>query len=230
MASYKKNQSIAQYQKFIEKVYAVPGDRNFSLEEILVQHQRFTMRALKGIRKNDQKKLKFNLLDSFSWSFTIANRLHFSLENILWQRFSYLCSYCASVPCICKIKKVKKRRKIIVDNTKRPKSLKGFQKMFNEIYPKEGRTLEHAGIHLAEESGEVSEAVHAFLTNQTNRKERFLNIKEELADYISCSFGVANSSDIDIAEGLSDLFYNNCLACHKAPCKCTLDSITNFPS
>lgn len=186
------------------------------------------MRALKGMRKKDSRKLKTNLIISFSWLMSVANRLHIDLDDAVWRRFPYLCSYCAKLPCACKIIKPKKRAKIIRKNSLRPKTLAKYQKMFLAIYPPESRELHDAGVHLAEEMGEVSEAVHSFLGEHKARQIE--DMTQELADYISCVFGVANSSRINISQELEKMFYKNCHVCHTAPCQCTFSFIAAFSS
>jgi NTP pyrophosphatase (non-canonical NTP hydrolase) len=218
MASFKKNQSITQFQTFNRTVYALPDDRMYSIWDLLTQTQRFLTRALKGIRKEDRKKLEINLLISFSFLTAIASRLHLDIEDILWRRFPYLCSYCGKTPCVCKKLHPKARQKIKINNKLRPRTLAAFQKMFGEVYPSAGRTLPDSGIHLAEEMGEVTEAIHNFLGQ--HKPEQFEGIALEIADCVSCIFGVANSAGIDVAKGLARLFKNNCHVCHKAPCAC----------
>ncbi|MFA5270133.1 MAG: hypothetical protein WC400_00750 [Patescibacteria group bacterium] len=224
--SFPPDGSIVDYQQMVRAVYGLPGDRNFSMSDILAQQQRFTMRALKGIRKGDAQQLRLNLLDALSWSVTVANRMYFNMEDILWHRFPYLCSYCGACPCVCKIQKPDHRPELLVDNSKRPTNLKGFQQMFNQIYPADSRTLADAGVHWAEETGEMSEAIHAYL--HEHRPSQLKNIEEEVADFVSCTMGVANSANIDVAAGMAELFYKNCLACHNAPCTCSVEYINKF--
>jgi NTP pyrophosphatase (non-canonical NTP hydrolase) len=98
--------------------------------------------------------------------------------------------------------------------------------MFQAIYPSQARSLEDAGIHYAEEMGEVSEAIHNYLGQ--HRKKLFSEIGLEMADYVSCAFGVANSANIDVATELEKLFYKNCHVCHKAPCVCSFTAISEI--
>lgn len=91
--------------------------------------------------------------------------------------------------------------------------------MFQTIYPSEKRTLEHAGIHLAEELGEVSEAFLFF--KGTHNEVDYKNFVIESADLMSCYFGVFNSLSIDMAEKLAEYYSDNCHRCHKLPCECT---------
>jgi len=186
------------------------------------------MRGLKGIRKKDREKTRINLLIAFSWFTSMMNQLHIDMETEVWKRFPYLCSYCASCPCSCKEKKIEKREKVFIDENKRPKTLEEFQNMFDKIYPTEKRTIEQAGVHLAEEMGEFSEAVLAYRGGHEDKS--FNNIELEAADLFSCIMGVFNSLKMNIAEEISIMFSNNCHVCKNAPCTCSFKEVTNFKS
>ncbi|MFA6552131.1 MAG: hypothetical protein WCT19_01365 [Candidatus Paceibacterota bacterium] len=226
MPSFKENQTIADFQKFNYEVYRVPDDRLYSLSDLLAHQQRFAMRALKGIRKDDKEKLKKNLLISFSFLAAIANRLNINIEDEVWKRFPMLCSYCGKIPCQCKKIKPAKRKKVSINNALRPKTLAEFQEMFSKIYPQEKRTLAEEGVHLAEEVGEVNEAVQHFMGKHVLKQ--FNEVKLEIADLVSCIFGVANSAKIDFAKELAKIFILNCHVCHKAPCVCSFSSVAGI--
>ena len=220
--------NISNLQGFIESVYGLPDSRLYSIPDLLSNQQRFTMRALKGIRKGNKEKLVYNLLIAFSWLIAVANRLHINLEGEVWRRFPRLCSYCGKSPCVCKTIKPTARPKISRKESLKPKSIKETQEMFEKIYPSPTRTLADAGVHLAEEMGEVSEAIHVFLGE--HKEKQFSDITDELADYVSCIMGVANSAKIDVANELAALFSNNCHVCHKAPCQCKFSYVAKFKS
>lgn len=221
-----KNSSLAQFQNLIGEIYGLPDDRLYSIPDLLVHKQRFAMRALKGIRKGNMDKLKLNLLISFSWLMAIANRLHINVEDEVWKRFPMLCSYCGGKPCRCKKIKLDKRAAVKIDGRARPKTIVLFQNMFSQIYPAEQRTLADSGIHLAEEIGEVGEAVHAYLGQHLEKQ--FDEIKLEMADYVSCLFGVANSAKIDVAGSLIKMFAHGCHVCGKIPCQCGFSKVANI--
>ncbi|MBU2104610.1 MAG: hypothetical protein KKF67_02440 [Nanoarchaeota archaeon] len=226
MVSINNEASISKFQSFIKDVYNKPNDRNFEISEMLNNIQRFGMRGLKGIRKGDIDKTKKNLIISFSWFLSTLNRLHIELEEEVWKRFPYLCSYCASCPCICKAQKLTSRREIPIDNSKKPGTIAGFQKMFYQIYPPSSRTLDHAGVHFAEETGEFIEALISFRNEK--KEEDFEELKIEAADYFSCLIGIFNSLEIELSEELSRLFNENCHECHKIPCECEYQKIKNY--
>lgn len=228
MASINSNTTIKKYQEFVNEVYGLPNNRYFSNEDMLTNIERFGMRALKGVRKKDKEKTKINLLIAQSWFMSFLNQLHINLEDEVWKKFPYLCTYCNSCPCTCKNIKNLVRQNVEVDNSKKPKNLKQYQEMFNKIYPVSKRTLEHASVHLAEEIGELAEA---FLLYRGEHKDKdFEKIATESADLFSCIMGVFNSLEINVADELSKIFHENCHVCKKAPCECNFIDITNFKS
>lgn len=228
MVKFSRKNSLGQFQGAILKIYGLPDDRIFSLWDLLSNQERFTMRALKGIRKGNVEKMKTNLLIAFSWMMAVANRLRIDVEDVVWKRFPAKCSYCGQAPCQCKIIKSKNKAKFFRDIASRPGTLAGFQRLFQLIYPAESRSLFEAGVHLAEEMGEMSEAAHCFLGE--HQKKQFEQIEVELADYVSCVFGVANSAKIDIAKELEKFYRKNCHECHKAPCECNFTTVAKFKS
>ena len=228
MPSIKPDTTIKEYQSFTKEIYGLPNDRYFSASEMMANIQRFAMRGIKGIRKKDQKKTGVNMVISISWFMSLMNQLHIDIEDEIWKRFPYLCSYCGFCPCFCKEKKPDKRQTVNSDDGKRPKTLADFQKMFNEIYPASSRTIEHAGIHLAEEIGELSEAILAYRGD--HQEIGFERLSSETADVFSCFMGVINSFDINLSKELSSLFSENCHVCKKSPCECSFDDIMRFNS
>jgi NTP pyrophosphatase (non-canonical NTP hydrolase) len=129
---------------------------------------------------------------------------------------------------LCGETKIKERRKVSANWNMKPKTLEGFQQMFKEIYPNEKRTLEHAGVHLAEELGEFSESLMVF--KGTHRDDDFSKIIIEAADFFSCIVGIFSSLGMNIAKEISEMFSENCHVCKKAPCECTFSFIANFES
>jgi NTP pyrophosphatase (non-canonical NTP hydrolase) len=228
MHSLKPETSISEYQDFVRKVYGKPNDLHYDLHDMLNNVHRFAMRGLKGIRKSDKEKTRINIIISMSWFMSTLNRLHINLEDAVWRRFPFLCSYCASCPCSCKEIKTDERKNVPVDDSKKPASLEGFQRMFEEIYPPESRTLDYAGVHLAEEIGEFSEALLAY--RGEHKSEYLENIYLEAADAFSCFVGVFNSLKLNLAQELSGMFAENCHQCKKAPCECTFSSVMSYKS
>lgn len=228
MIKFNKGDSLSKFQILIAGIYSLPDDRFFSLTDLVSNQERFTMRALKGVRKNNRKVIMQNLVISLSWLTSIVNRLHVNLEDIVWKRFPGVCSYCGEQPCNCKKTKIKKRIEKRASKDKRPKNIKELQEMFAKIYPPSKRSLSDAGVHMAEEMGELSEAVNIYLGE--HRIKYFEEIKNEIADYLSCLFGLANSANINLELVLEKAYYNNCHACHESPCSCNFNFIATFKS
>ncbi|MFA5925559.1 MAG: hypothetical protein WC831_01375 [Parcubacteria group bacterium] len=228
MARFSRKNSLFQFQELMRLTYSVPDDRFFSLWDLLANQERFAMRALKGIRKGNRKKIASNLCIAFSWMMTIANRLHVDVEKNTWDRFPMACSYCKAAPCKCKKSKKEVKTKREKSDQEKPKTLSGYQEMFALIYPAGGRNLYEAGIHLAEEIGELSEAVLGFLGEHKNNQ--FRQVEMEIADYVSCVFGVANSAKIDLSLELENMFCDGCQVCYKSPCECNFSFIRNYKS
>ena len=228
MASVSPQASIRDFQQFISDVYTLPNNRHFDLGDMLTNIQRFAMRGLKGIRKGDHEKAARNLIISYSWFMSLMVRMHIDLENEVWQRFPYLCSYCGSCPCVCRVRRVEKRQNVPVDDSRRPTSIAAFQRMFNAVYPSDSRSLAHAGVHLAEEIGEFSEALLAYRSERS--EEDFKEVMLEAADYYSCLNGVFNSLGVDLAQTLASTYHNNCHECHAAPCICTFSIVKRYKS
>jgi len=226
MAQVSTDGTLREFQQFNAAVYGLPDDRMYSVGDLLTQMQRFAMRSIKGIRKGDRDQLAKNLLVSLSFLVAIANRLHIDIEDVTWRRFPRQCSYCAHCPCACSTIKPTARPELRVDPHTRPHTIREFQQMFNAIYPSARRTLFEVGVHLAEEVGEVTEAVHNFLGQ--HEQHQFGDVSDELADCVSCMMGVANSAHLDVAQELADLFTNNCHVCHKAPCVCTFAVVSTI--
>lgn len=225
---FASNQTLAQFQQCIHDIYSLPDDRQYSLTDLLVNQERFSMRVLKGIRKEDVQKATKNLLIAFSWTLGVCNRLHVAADDIVWRRFPMLCSYCGQKPCVCKVQKQTTRAKLVRYTSLRPDRLADFQEMFRQVYPPVVRSLADASVHLAEETGEVGEAAHWYLGE--HKQAQFEQLEMELADWISCMFGAANSAGIDVASELEQMYTENCHVCHEAPCTCSFSTVGRFRS
>ncbi len=219
MAKFAHTDSIADLQKFIADVYGESGDKHFSLFELVAQQERFSMRILKRIRRRDMDELASDLAVALSWAIAAANRLHVDVGDALWKRFPGVCSYCGKRPCACTTRHLTGRAHISpAKGVKKPQTLERTQLELGEIYPKDKRTIESAGMLLAEEMGEFSEAINRYyLSHQTSEFEK---VCKELADYVSCIFDVANSANISLADVFAKLYNKNCHLCHNIPCTC----------
>ena len=228
MATPTRKRSLSAYQQLVKELYGPANERHYDVEGMLINVQRFSTRALKGIRKGEEEKIQLNLAITTSWFLSLLNQLGIDLEKAVWHRFPYECSYCVSCPCICKDKKINKRKRFKALHPRKPVTLEDLQKMFDQIYPMEKRTPEHAGIHLAEEVGEFAEAVFRF--RGKHGKEELRNIELEAADVFSCVMGVCNSLEFNFSKEVFGMFARGCHVCHKKPCECSYTSVMGFKS
>jgi len=228
MASLNKNSTLRDYQEFIELVYGESNDRNYSSWDMLSQVQRFIMRGLKGIRKKDPQKIEANLMIAMSWFASLASQLHINIEEEVRKRFPGACSYCGCCPCNCKNEKSKKIKQVRITKAVKRLKISDIQNLFERIYPSAKRTISDAGIHLAEEMGELSEAYMIF--RGSHKEEDFLKIKVESADLLSCLMAVFNSLGISLADKIALMFSKNCHICKKALCECKFNFVANFKS
>lgn len=236
------NEPLSKFQAMVWDIYGLSDDRLYSNWDLISNMERFTMWGLKGIRKgkigdlNIVEKaeksenqaesfshifstagLKFNLLVGAAWLFALASRLHIDLEDQVWQRYPYYCPYCGQLPCNCKVWKGPRAQPSQPVKNK-PATLADLQKMLDEIYPAKNRTLEHAGVHWAEELGELSEAWHLFVG--THKQKHFRQLEIEAADYFTHFLTVANSAGFNFAEEFYKLIPGKCHVCGQKVCIC----------
>ncbi len=216
-----KNSSLAEFQANNSKLYLVVNDRNYSIDEMFARLLRHVTHILKAVRKAEQGEridpeyVEYHLCMAFSWTLALLNRFHIDLSKDMWVKFPGLCPYCLSAPCCCK-QRPKKRKKLTGKSRgKRPVRLRDWQKMFAEIYP---NVVLISAIHLAEEAGEVDEALHAH--SATHQEEMFDKAVEELIDVVTNIFAVANCRGIDLADRMTRYFSKNCPGCRHSPCGC----------
>lgn len=219
-----------ELQEVVREVYGTPNDRWFDLGDMSINVSRFTMRAVKAVRRSQIDRIEWNLAVAFSWFASSANRLHMSLSDVIWRRFPYRCATCNECPCCCGAKGAAGGRR--PPTFERPSSVSDTQRMFAAIYPPEERSLEHAAIHLVEELGEYQEAILMYRTRHGDAD--FRQIEIEAADYVSCALGLFTSIEHKYggsnraATALAKLFSHDCHECGSRPCVCTFDTVLNY--
>lgn len=207
--------SLASFQRLNAKMYGVANDRYYSAEKMFMRLHRHITNILKAVRKKRYRNARYHLCMAFSWSLALFNRYHIELATDMWRRFPGCCPYCTCAPCRCKEKRRAHRRSACMPKRRKPLSLHSWQKMFAAIY--RNAVLEST-IHLAEEAGEVNEALHFFLSTLDDRW--FDKVIEELVDVVTNIFGVANCLGLDLAVGVAEYFSRGCPRCQKHLCSC----------
>ncbi len=210
-----ENIFLAGLQGINKEIYEVQNDRNFETSRMVSRLHRYVTLLLKAVRKDKLQSAGYHLAMSLSWSLALANRFHINLEWELWNRFPAVCPYCGTQPCLCR-ERPDDRKAIERNSEFMPGNLPGFQKMLADIYP--NNTLKDSVIHLAEEAGELDEAVEHFLG--THEPRLFEEIVVELVDTVANLLAVATCLNLSLASEMAKLFVNGCPKCRQIPCGC----------
>lgn len=209
------NASLEIFQGLNWKIYQVNDDRHCgSAFDIISYLHRDITRILKAVRKEKHEGLGKRICVTISWAFAVASRFHINVADEAWKRFPGCCPYCKGASCVCKERA--SSRQTVTAARDRPISLRDWQAMFAAIYP--NNKLQDSVMHLAEEIGELSEAVRNFFAVHSD--DSFSNISEEIVDIFANILGVANCLDFDVAALLADYYKDGCPKCHQSSCKC----------
>ncbi len=215
-----REHSLSDFQQLNRTIYLVENDRNYNAMDMVSRMKRYATRVLKAVRKDRPDTIPRDLCMGFSWAMALGNRFHLNLEEETWIRFPGVCPYCASIPCrgaACKtMSQERKRFESSIED--RPTTLSRSQKMFREIYP--FNSLQDAAMHLAEETGEMGEAIEEFMG--THSPSLFIKIVEELVDVVTNQLAVASCIDVDLAVEMEKIFGRGCPepGCLGVPCTC----------
>ncbi|MBT3984966.1 hypothetical protein HOD38_03500 [archaeon] len=171
-----------------------------------------------------QQGIVTNLPATFAWLAAFSNRFG-SLELMLWDKFPGVCPYCVVEECGCAADKHvyepgERETKLDVlreDISQVPKTLYGWQEMFDNIYGKANRDhgLGQIGFHLFEELAEVSQAIRI-------RNDEY--VRKELADVFAWLMGLTIKSSDMLGQELRlddlvwDKYPNECPSCNSSPC------------
>lgn len=210
-----RDSCLEAFQALNRQIYLCLNDQNYSNTDLFSWMHRHITHVLKGVRKKKYEHTKYHLCMALSWAFSLANRYHFEMADEMWQRFPGFCPYCLSAPCSCKERRPNRRKLGKKTNGKRPASLCEWQKMFAKIYP---NPINDQAVHLAEEAGEVSEAIRNY--GSTHDKKWLARIIEELVDVVTNIFGIANCRKLDLALHMAEYFSAGCPKCYRSICNC----------
>ncbi len=206
--------TLAAFQGMNQTLYGRQNDVFFTTPNILSRIHRYSTRMLKMVRKNNHENFGHYLTMCFSWSLALANRLHIDLDGELWKRFPNACPYCTGSRCRCK-DRATERTVTQGEASSRPADLTGYQQMLARIYA--DNRLEDEVIHLAEEVGELDEAIEYY--TGTHKGEHLKSVFEELIDVVAHILGLASCLKIDLAQEMKRVFADGCPVCHEVPCR-----------
>jgi NTP pyrophosphatase (non-canonical NTP hydrolase) len=190
---------------------------------------------------HDRKKKRENvtvtdaLRKALGWYFPLLAKFNIaSVEGLVFRKFPYACPYCRLTPhrdAECKLVRgtsttvdhLAVSRLYIENNEKRPVTLDDWQKMFQEIYPREADDRGRSTIGLLEELGELAEAIRVY----EKYPKYFMG---EAADTFSYIMGIANEhalrlrQDEDVIFSFEEEFLRRypglCVQCGSRICNC----------
>jgi NTP pyrophosphatase (non-canonical NTP hydrolase) len=187
------------------------GDRNSTRTKEATFAHFVEVCGMLTIHDRRKKREHFDIADALckalGWYFPLLAKLRVrSVEKLVFRKFPGVCPYCRETPHNegrCKLVKgtentVSHSEVITIFEREwdsRPKSLNGWQKMFNDIYPRNVNENGRSIIGLLEEIGELAEAVRVFDAHL----HYFLG---EAADIFSYIMGIANEHQM--RENLDD--------------------------
>lgn len=144
------------------------------------------------------------LCKALGWYFPLMAKFRIrSVEELIFRKFPYACPYCRLTPhedAPCKLVRGTKStvdhdelRKLYKKNREmKPPSLNGWQRMFQDIYPRSTTDDGRSTIGLLEELGELAEAIRVY-----DQYPKYLI--GEAADTFSYLMGIANEHQIRLA-------------------------------
>ncbi|WP_415404137.1 hypothetical protein [Tateyamaria sp. SN3-11] len=175
------------------------------------------------------------LIKCFSWFLPLLAKARVSsAERVIFRKFPGVCYYCAESPHQgdrCKENsglkpedRVSLLQGIYSDGwDSRPRTMNGWQAMFQTIYPKGLGTIEYSCVKLTEELGEMAEAIRVF-----DHSPSYL--LSEAADIFSHLFGIAseiqavakqiNSEKCLNLDLFEQLYPGQCRRCRSTVCIC----------
>lgn len=190
------------------------------------------------VHDRKKKREKFDMTDALckalGWYFPLLAKLQVrSVEELVFRKFPSVCPYCRKRPhqeVICKQIKGTERtlnHKDVVAAFKanwpsRPKTLREWQKMFDEIYPRTLNDTGRSSLGLLEELGEFAEAIRV----SERHPQYFFG---EAADIFSYLMGMANEHEMrELAEDRQFNFDEEylkrypglCMQCGSRVCVC----------
>jgi NTP pyrophosphatase (non-canonical NTP hydrolase) len=141
------------------------------------------------------------LCKALGWYFPLMAKFRIrSVEELVFRKFPYVCPYCRRAPHEdgpCKLVKGTKstvdhdelRRLCLENQGRKPRSLNGWQQMFQEIYPRSTMETGRSTIGLLEELGELAEAIRVY-------DQHPMYLLGEAADTFSYLMGIANEHQL----------------------------------
>jgi len=233
----KVSQNIDNYIIMFRDIYEPVQNLENSFHQILAKLVESLTPCAQLITKNKIEDIKIRIPVIFAWFIALVNKSiikEISFNEIVWSKYPYICPYCLSGEntnnsvCICNgMTKVKLRENLekiknfSIENAKlKPKTLKDWQTLFGNVYPKKFSESEIKAIvlHIYEEIGETSEAYRLKYYNKAY-------LFNELSDIFTWIIALANAFEdecgYDLQASVRSKYQDKCHICKLKPCKCT---------
>lgn len=218
----KRPKTPGEFQEMNSYIYGERNKRYYSDADLVRRLLEQTALLSKIARKDYRDRFALYLADTFSWYNALANRLGLDVQEIMWQRFPGVCSYCLQpINCLCGIEhpqepgdKAIKLRVLRLDRDGRePWTLEEHQALHSGLYSWQHKFQPPLSMatHVGEEVAEVSEALR--------HKEMWL-VAEEMADVLSWIFAFATRGDLNLADVMWGLYPYVCRKCEEDHCVC----------
>lgn len=208
--------TIIQLLEQNRKIYGIPDDRLYSIEDLLYGLQKFLFRYLEENEKHNKKETIKNLNIALAWFLSLVNRYHLDLEQDLWTRYSYKCPFCLDIPCNCQKIKLSQAKKTGRPASRKPQKLKEWQKMLAKIYS--DQNIEEINIKCLRSYEELNYTFRHFLHKK--EKKYLQEIKIRTVDFFVLIIRLYNFLQKDLALQFQTMFHQGCYVCHKTPCEC----------
>lgn len=237
--SYRVEQSADDFVQMFKEIYEPIQNIERDFYRIYARMIESMAACMQYLNRGDDLHIATELPTVFSWFCSLVFKCQmehqFVLDDIIWEKYPYICPYCLKSTCTCRGKIRDLSFDALIDfqennKRKRPKTLSEWQKMFALVYPRnpQGYSLASNFNHLYEEMGEISEAYRF-------RYNAYKNLENEIVDAFSWILGAANFldakaqinalpsySEYDLATEVFKKYNGKCSKCGHSPCTCKL--------
>lgn len=215
--------TLNEWQTMFSKIYGRHNSK-VPFPEIWLHLMEEAGEIAEDLRKENFKRLSYDLPDVFAWLCAFSNKFNVSLDELVWNKFPAICPYCEQEEnCICiaasypdynptRLRDFRKR------DEKKPETLEAWQNMFKTIYWNVNRDRPRfaIGFHLMEEIGEVAKEI------RVGDREK---CKEELADVFAWIIALvmkaeADFDDFKFSDELWKAYPGICKDCKNEECTC----------
>lgn len=217
----RRPKTLEEFQEMNRYIYGIKNEE-YTDEELVFRLLEESAIFLEVVRKDYRDRFPMHLADIFSWYTAVANRLGLKLQEVLWQKFPGVCSYCLRPKdCVCGIEhasnpeeNARKLRALQLDRDEHePRTLAEHQALHSRLYGwQHKRELPiMIAAHIVEEAGEVSEAF---------RHKDMYNAGQEMADVLSWVLALATRVGLKMADVVWEVYSYACRKCKEEQCVC----------